>query len=603
MEKTNRVQKKIKKNFVYFLATTALDKFWDRTKTIVFLGEWCKRYSSRRYWKDIGNKVVTHPWKNYEVFRESYSFAYKLYNKLIIEIAEILNRIHGECFSERYWRIIIGPWLMQYISILQERYMILKSAKEQLGDFDTLILAKDEYIIPKNTREFFMLECTDLYNLQLYSSILLHLDDRFSEKNLKTSSKRNSYNKKNFKIYIKKLLYKFNEILLRYRLVRPDIIKLYPLPVFYDIVLFIKTRFKQISILLDELSIKPVTVNYVLRSQIQSQFTNKTWSNTEFKKILFKILPFDIPKNFIEEYKLRKDLIKRKYPSYPKYIFSLTNWINYDDFKIWAALAAESGTKLIGCQHGGNYGSIDTHFCEDHELKISDKYYTWGWSRRDYEKKIKKMPVIKLIGRKNINASNIKTKILYARTNKSRYFHAFQFFTPQYYEYLDWGIDFLKNVDDKLFSNIYIRLNPLDYGWDTKERLIREFKSIKIDDNNTPFFKVLEICKIFVCDNLATTFIEALSANVPTILFWDPQKYKLRCEASSYYKSLHSVGILHYSPQSAAAMLNRVYKDVEYWWNDESRKKAIKSFCNEFARTSPSALKDWVIEMNSVIRR
>ena len=40
-------------------------------------------------------------------------------------------------------------------------------------------------------------------------------------------------------------------------------------------------------------------------------------------------------------------------------------------------------TKLIHGQHGGVYGQYKYEFGGDHEIKVSDKYLSWGWKRKN----------------------------------------------------------------------------------------------------------------------------------------------------------------------------------------------------------------------------
>ena len=88
------------------------------------------------------------------------------------------------------------------------------------------------------------------------------------------------------------------------------------------------------------------------------------------------------------------------------------------------------------------------------------------------------------------------------------------------------------------------------------ETLAPEFPDLAVEDWSTPFLQSLERCRVYVADHLETTYIEALAANKPTILFYDPAQYRIREEAKPYYDGLASAGILHTDPESAAATLD-----------------------------------------------
>ena len=102
--------------------------------------------------------------------------------------------------------------------------------------------------------------------------------------------------------------------------------------------------------------------------------------------------------------------------------------------------------------------------------------------------------------------------------------------------------------------------------------------------------KSLKNCRLYVCDYLSTSFIEALSVNKPTILFWDSQVNELRPAAKKYYDKLREVGILYDTSEGAAAIINNIYDDVKRWWNETNSQEARWDFCIRFARTAQNAV-------------
>ena len=57
---------------------------------------------------------------------------------------------------------------------------------------------------------------------------------------------------------------------------------------------------------------------------------------------------------------------------------------------------------------------------------------------------------------------------------------------------------------------------------------------------------------------------------------------------------MQQVGIYHDSPKSAAIMLNKVFDNPDYWWNNENLQSARHAFCDNYAKMSPNWLNDWV---------
>ena len=48
-----------------------------------------------------------------------------MYEKILKELSYELNKIHNKNFSLRAWRIIIGPWLNRFITVIFDRKKII----------------------------------------------------------------------------------------------------------------------------------------------------------------------------------------------------------------------------------------------------------------------------------------------------------------------------------------------------------------------------------------------------------------------------------------------------------------------------------------------
>jgi putative transferase (TIGR04331 family) len=87
-------------------------------------------------------------------------------------------------------------------------------------------------------------------------------------------------------------------------------------------------------------------------------------------------------------YKCPKSETQKNFP-FKNLQFSSTcvgNFLPHLPFKILAAEWRECGTKLLYHQHGGGYGIDKVHAFEDYETRVSDYYFTWGWSSPNHRK-------------------------------------------------------------------------------------------------------------------------------------------------------------------------------------------------------------------------
>lgn len=587
-----------------FLATTALEEFWDRSRNIVFLGEECCRYSRRWSWEPLNGTILPSPWDDPLKTSEADRYCREIYEKYLVKLSGFLNQAHDEDHSPRYWRIVIGPWLHAFTIIAKERYTTITDAFSRLGDFDTYVLDESCYQIPKDTLEARVNGLNDdLYNLQIYSRIFSVLGKSFASKKPQDRLPNDAIKpaiswKANFKSGIG-----FFSNSLAGLLSAKDSIFLTSsyLPLTGEIKLLLKSKGKILPLIRSQ---GPSPENTSLDMKMRVGFRSFCDKETIFDDIFCRLLCSEIPRAFLENYSFFK-IQSEKFPETPRAIFSANAWYFDEPFKMWAASSAEKGTLLLGTQHGGNYGSIKDLSILDHELSICDRYYSWGWSAYHNENRtpIRPMPATKL-NCKEFSADKKKKDIVLGTNVAGRFRKTFDFFgkmmTRQYFED---QILFAQSLGDVLFMNLRVRLYQNDYGWDAEEMWKERVPNVRLERmGEVSFASSLKNCRIYVCDHLSTTFIEALSANKPTILFWDPAKTLLTEEAQPYYDALNRVGILHYSPKDAADKVNEIYENVEKWWNGDSLQKVLKEFCRHFAMTSDNALEEWNNEFSSIIK-
>lgn len=159
--------------------------------------------------------------------------------------------------------------------------------------------------------------------------------------------------------------------------------------------------------------------------------------------------------------------------------------------------------------------------------------------RRSYS-----IPCNQIGGKKKINANNLKAGVVWATTTSPRYLRQFPSLPKLFHEYLLWQCRFAKTLHQKIVPVVRLRPHREDGGWDIAQRLSKYIPNATIETWEVPFQESLVNCRLYVCDHMSTTYTEALAANKPTILFWNPQANELRPEAQPYYDLLRKSGIL-----------------------------------------------------------
>ena len=98
-----------------------------------------------------------------------------------------------------------------------------------------------------------------------------------------------------------------------------------------------------------------------------------------------------------------------------------------------------------------------------------------------------------------------------------------------------------------------------------------------------------------------TTYLEALSSNFPSIIFWDPKLYEIRPNVKLPFQKLLDAEILFLDPILAAKKINKIHHNINDWWNTKKVQKAVKYFCRSLAYTEEKIVEIWFKELNNVI--
>ena len=561
-----------------FLVTTGLEETWpDSDQPILFLGEWCRIYSQKHRWINIDTEVVPYHWDDRNKLYKDYQYLLELFERVLEELAIVLNNIHNVSFSPRYWRIIIGPWLMGFLTIIFDRWSCLHVAIEKYPITNTNIQeGVDLNYVPQSMEHYCDIVTTDLWNHAIYSSILKYL--KFKKVSFLKSSKdipkwqvNNAAEKKNITSKIKSTMIGSTSLLSK-----------------NNNYFFIDTYLSKIDVIKLQLKLGQVPVFYREEDNAklipQESFRNITLSgfkcNNEFEKFVKEVIPLQMPKAYLEGYNdLSEQTRNTSWPEKPKLIWTSVAFHLDEIFKFWAAEKVEKGVPLVIGQHGGNYGQALFSMAEYHELKICDHYLSWGWEGSS-DKVIPIGTFKKPIKKKK--KGNDKTSVVLLLSAASRYVGGIQSMpvSSQWTDYLDNQIEFYEHLPDQITSNVTVRLYPHDYKWSQFQRWKEKFPGSKIDKGEVPFNNVIANTDLLISGWNTTAYLETMLSNVPTIIFWETGYFELRNDAKEVFKKLKKVGIFHDNSLSAANHVEKVWGDIDEWWN----RPDVLSARNEFTR-------------------
>ncbi len=500
-----------------------------------------------------------------------------------------LNRIHDVDCSNRYWEIVLGPWLILLLPCLLDRWNMIMFASREY-DIDYVLFDNDrENIVPYDTMGFKELRREDRWNNYIYN-IIVDKWTSLKSVNIEPSNPiENNKLKFKFKSKIKFCLYglyNFASFFSRNNSI-----------VFFDSYMP-KAKQWKIEFLLGQIPstrysyIRPdrhIPLDLKLRQGVSFKFE----SNSEFELFVMSMLPKQLPVIFLEGYTY---LVRKSngylFPKYPNIIFTSNAHLSNDVFNVWSARSAERNAKLIIAQHGGGYGSNKYSFHQDHEKKISDYFMTWGWINegKPYTSFLMVKDFVKY--QKKLKKKNGILHILYSFDRYPIYLESTP--TPsQYIEYIYNQNSFIENINHSLVQNYTVRKHPNARDWGLLDTINPQGLNISFDSNKH-FLKSLYSHKLIVVTANETVFFQTLASGIPMVAFFDPRLNEMNDYAAIDYNHLRSSGILHDTPESAAKFINNIWGDINAWWKNGQVQSARKQFCNKYAKTSPDASGKWV---------
>jgi len=578
-----------------YLITTAIKETWRSDAPLVFLGDWCLSLEDKEQLQDTDYAIQDYHWNDRDVLYQDYLYLKKLYRSLIVCVADELNSYHGCEHSVRYWDIIVGPWLIMFTESVYDRWKSIDNVAKDYKISGTCQVDA-ETPIPYNFSDFLNMAASDYWNHYIFTKIINYIELDCIVEKLKLDQLYKS--KKNPRNFISQFKFKSKNII-------EKILHYFDFLSKSNKFFFIGSGFSVVNQIKLLIKLGQIPV-YIQKSPNLSEkgslhrrkkcINLNIHPNNDFESFLERILSEQIPITYVEKYVDTLHCVQKIWwPKSPKVVVTAANSIFDDFFKIWVASKVEKGTKLVVGQHGGLYGSGKWESTEDHDISISDKYFSWGWSAKG----VKPLSSPKMV---NLNRSFSYDKqgcLLHVLGAVPRY-SIRMFSAPissQMLEYIDDQILFISFLERSIRDKLILRPLDNEYGWN-------EVNRIKVCHPSLSQCRAEKMCKsmksarLFIGTMNTTAPLEALAVNMPTILFWNPSHWELREVAMEDYDNLKKVGILHDTPESAAKMVNKVWGDPESWWWSDDTQKVRTEFCHKFVRMSD----DWDSQWQSFIK-
>ena len=550
---------------------------------MLFLGEWCRLHSRRERWSRMAAEVMPYHWDDRAKYQADYHCLLEVHERVLSELAGKLNRIHGVAHEVRYWRILLGPWLGLFVQMVFDRWACIERSVLEYGASETIVLSgSEEAFVPNDTADFHQLFLADEWNHHIYSSILR----RFPQVACTTVARepvaalaRKAHGptpwlrtaRRSAAAWVRSALSTLSRdhdaFLLTSYLPTAEELRLH-------------WRMKQIPFVRQ--SVPPVEVAV---DPGHRRWTLEGRSESAFEGFVRELIPAHLPTVFLEGYgRLISQTRGLGWPRKPKVIFTSNSAWADDLFKAWAAERVAEGAPLVIGQHGGHLGAGRWSFVEDHDVAICDRYLSWGWTDPPHTNI---RPTCQLKARRPLGVNHAgKPGALLVTDAIPRYSYWMysSIVARQWLDYFEDQLEFVAALPARIRDAVTVRLYRDDYGWGQVARWRERAPGLRLDAGASNMDDLLRESRLYISTYNATTYLESLTMDIPTVIFWNEQHWELRDSALEFFEDLRHIGIFHATPESAARHIAQVWDDVDAWWSSPKVREVLARFKDRYCR-------------------
>ena len=521
-------------------------------------------------------KVVKNKAKNRKHIERVYSYCEKIYKELLKDLSIQLNKIHSLNNDQRYWEIILGNWLIDFILVCHKSFSnIQKALKDKTYSRCITLKTKQNTLHTLNTIEAANATNNNDWNFSLNSKIVEFLAPKI---NFKHKSKNFKNYKMKFNNFEKNNLDKLKKFNFMNNFIKNKEIFIYKTSLPFVVEKKLEIKLGQLPSFWKTMEPKYDKFSYKLRRKINLNNFNKDKLN----KFLRKEIPNALPIFSIETFKKNLHFIKKlNYPDNPKKIFTCVAYQGDELFKIYLAEKIKNKTKYFCGQHGNNYfTAYQSRISLD--VKTSDKFLSWGY--KNSKKGIIPVSNIKCIGqinKKTLFDPKGKLLILFDDVGLNR--------SPIERNDLDYKklvstFSIVNDLNPKLKKNSILRIRKSHLNEFNGFYFKKFFKNIpyKLDIHKSNIRDLQSISRLNYFNYYSTGILENFVLNIPTVCFLDKDLEFHNTFLQKKLKYLEEAKIVFYDKKKIIKHVTNIWNDVNFWWKSKKTQNLIKKFNANF---------------------
>ena len=590
------------------LVTTSNIEAWSKTKKNILLGGWCYNYLDKAKYKNYSFEIIQSPsaviWgkKNIEIVKKGR----KQIDQTLFCLILYLNKHHKSEYSSKYWSIILLPWLNNFV----EFYYILEQRLKFISinykiDSVSFVYSNKDSILPNSYNEgikflgresfYFHKLVYEIFNHFNFKDVKINFIKKKKDLKKNNNSELRDFEKSDFKGKIRDVILKiFDKLPILEN--RPFIIGS-ALPYLEDSLLKISNFQFPKNIRFTE--IEKIKIQNSKRNENYNLLDKKLINKLNMNFFLFELIYRYLPTCYLEGYETnKKKMTIQKWPKNPKYIFTSINHYFDEIFKFYTAEKVEEGIPYYLGQHGNGYCTF-RYFGKLTEVYTSDRFLVWGRSGIS-KNSVKLFNFRKPKNKKKTKFS--KSGILLVKKSAEDITSLFSPLYDYQNEKFIFLSNFVKSLNDKLRNQITVRL----YHDDTNNFCFEEKKwkeldpLINLDLRHQSLRTMISNSRILVFGYDSTGFLEAVSQNIPVLLYFHEKNFEkmLNNEVIEDFLKLKKAKVLFNDPKELADHITNIWQDINYWWESKITVDSISHFRDKYCAT----VKNPIMTLNKFLK-
>lgn len=520
-----------------------------------------------------------------EKFQRDHEFVDRKHQKHLSLLVDRLQQIHPSRYADRFWEKAISLSLLRHVSLCYELFQVCEQNLDP-SIYDCRVLSRKSYSIPGDFDDHRrMFQATDFGQEQLFSVYCqLFYPERFTECHIERefdSGADRLPNKKPRSLLQKLAPGNILKRILRLRSPRLAIIKSYFAPEYRErLIIGSLGRIQVVS--LPKLSAGITDPDWEKRNRLAQDEPGFD----RFDRYVFACLLHAMPKMLVEDFEFYYRSLQAYFDNYRRLQAVVCEaWIGNALSSLALAVLAERDVPHIYNEH--NY--LGYPFLGNNLKYIAplvDEFASLGWTDSSYPNLV---PCGSLFNWVEAAGAAKHHELLFissipntrAPEINASYGESGDRVVPGY---LNMNLSFLESLDDETIGGMVYRPYPANYArralvWDQAFVLDRQLARVKAIDESAVSARILmQKSRLIIINYLSTSYLEALIANLPTIILWNTEAYLLESRHAGFFDGLVAAKICHKDPVEAAKFVVKIKHDPESWWQSEAVQSARRSF-------------------------